>query len=1491
MIENWKSRTDLPVPFMQEWETESILQCLSLFREPIGALEWGSGKSTGFFPEFMGDGSSWDSVEHDPEWGNSVSASLERRRRGDVRLHIVPNNEPYRTGVDDGDYTTFRDYVDYPARLGKMFDLILVDGRARVACMTAGWRLLGPDGIMILHDAQRLEYAPGIPGDAFILRITDPDMDSEGKISVLFMSRSESRIRALECVVRRLLPPSLLVEAGRSGTSGGVVVAGFHPHPDSGARKISEADRRVGPAAPLRMPGDDPMPIDPLHPRLRFLQVDTFYPRPIDLLYGRTPGLDAQPFGVQMEAIRRDGFAAIHTLAPYVGPAGYESAWVVGNCIPAQLQWARENGFSAFTRERWVHDIVRAQIEAFRPDVLYTTDAMVFDSDFIRSLKTRPRLVVGWQASDIPLDTDWSEFDLIVSPLAALRDAALRVGARDAADFLPGFPSWIHEEVRGIDPTEDVVFCGTWSTGQHAGRNRLLSHLAESSVTDSPPLGCAYYLSGQLETVPATVRPFLRGERFGIEMHRALRSGRIGLDAQGAIRLMGDRARDIAAGETANMRIFETTGTGLFLLAEHRSNLSRYFEVGTEIESFRDEREMVDKVRYYLAHPAEREAIALRGHERCMREHSMARRVMAFDALLRERLPAPTTTPAQVPEVEPEWIEVEATGDFSGIRETATHNRFGHWKVRLGPLSIRCHDLLSFYMAGKDIFLQGIYDFEAIRPAPRVLDGGGHIGLSALYVKSRYPDARITVFEPEDESHGLLLRNLAENGMRDVEVVKAGLYAHDGEISFGADGSDGSSIFSSEARTVIPVRRLSSWLTEEVDFLKLNIEGAETEVIREIEPHLHKVREIVIEYHGFPELGQKLHEILDTLDRNGFRYMIHDFDRETNAATKPPFRVKPETRFFLLIAAKRVASPAAATATAIRKGFPEGTGVPGGRTRPVSSQFGIDRGTAIDRAYIEHFLKSSATRIQGRVLEVGDDAYTRKYGTGVTRSDVLSRIPAPGATIVGDLATGENIPEAAFDCIILTQTLQMIFDVRGAVRNAVRALAPGGTLLVSVPGISQVSRYDMDRWGDYWRFTDRSLRDLFGEAVPAGNVVVESYGNVGVAKAFLDGYSLEELPDELLVDRDPDYPLILTAYVRKPFSVSAEDNLHSVAVTPGRATGDPLVLLYHRVADDPLDSQLLAVSPANFEAHLRELASNYRVVPLAMLLRDAFGGIFRPGTVALTFDDGYLDVLENGVPILEKYGLHATVFVTSGMVGSDREFWWDDLERIFLTGAPLPGTLDVTTPAGPQCWALDGPEGRVAAYEGLCAVLRNCDFDEIRADVDGLLAWAGMPSGGRKSHRVVDREQLRRLAASPSIEVGSHTVTHSRMSVLSPARQRDELVASRQRLGEWTGRDPSLFSYPYGTRADFDASTMRQAAEAGYTAGIANFAGVLKAGFDPFAVPRRLVRNWDGRAFADWLGSPDKDRLESEALRGRIGRILSFISSQGRSVSHGEGRR
>lgn len=200
------------------------------------------------------------------------------------------------------------------------------------------------------------------------------------------------------------------------------------------------------------------------------------------------------------------------------------------------------------------------------------------------------------------------------------------------------------------------------------------------------------------------------------------------------------------------------------------------------------------------------------------------------------------------------------------------------------------------------------------------------------------------------------------------------------------------------------------------------------------------------------------------------------------------------------------------------------------RLAPISRLFGFDRGKPIDRHYIEVFLQQHGTDIQGEVLEIGDPGYTRKFGGGrVTCSHVLHAVPGnPRATLVGDLVSGDGIPKEAFDCMVLTQTFQFIYDVQAAIATCYQALKPGGALLATFACISQISRYDMDRWGDYWRFTDASARRLFGDLFGSENVAVETYGNVLAACAFLHGLAAHELKREELDYHDPDYQVLIT---------------------------------------------------------------------------------------------------------------------------------------------------------------------------------------------------------------------------------------------------------------------------------------------------------------------------------------------------------------------------
>jgi glycosyltransferase involved in cell wall biosynthesis len=204
------------------------------------------------------------------------------------------------------------------------------------------------------------------------------------------------------------------------------------------------------------------------------------------------------------------------------------------------------------------------------------------------------------------------------------------------------------------------------------------------------------------------------------------------------------------------------------------------------------------------------------------------------------------------------------------------------------------------------------------------------------------------------------------------------------------------------------------------------------------------------------------------------------------------------------------------------------------RLTPISRHFGFDRGLPVDRYYIERFLARHASEIVGRVLEVGDDAYTRRFGAGrVTQSDVLHvRAGNPRATFVGDLTDASTLPEDAFDCIVLTQTLHLIYDVRLAIERLRRSLAPGGIVLVTAPGISQIDRGEW-RSAWYWSFTAVSMARLFGEVFGDDAVLIEEYGNVFAATAFLQGLAVEELRREDLDPLDKAYPVILGVRARK----------------------------------------------------------------------------------------------------------------------------------------------------------------------------------------------------------------------------------------------------------------------------------------------------------------------------------------------------------------------
>ena len=206
------------------------------------------------------------------------------------------------------------------------------------------------------------------------------------------------------------------------------------------------------------------------------------------------------------------------------------------------------------------------------------------------------------------------------------------------------------------------------------------------------------------------------------------------------------------------------------------------------------------------------------------------------------------------------------------------------------------------------------------------------------------------------------------------------------------------------------------------------------------------------------------------------------------------------------------------------------------RTTPINLDWGRGRGRPLDRLYIERFLDRHRSDIPGRALEAENDRYIRQFGAAVEHVDVLDVLPGNDrATFVADLQDAPQLPDGTFDCVVLTQVLEYVFDVHAAYRTIHRILAPGGVLLATMPGITRISVDESKLHGDWWRFTAQSARRLAGDVFREENVEVETYGNVLTAAAFLYGLGTDDLRPEELDVRDPMFEVVIgTRAVKRP---------------------------------------------------------------------------------------------------------------------------------------------------------------------------------------------------------------------------------------------------------------------------------------------------------------------------------------------------------------------
>lgn len=304
------------------------------------------------------------------------------------------------------------------------------------------------------------------------------------------------------------------------------------------------------------------------------------------------------------------------------------------------------------------------------------------------------------------------------------------------------------------------------------------------------------------------------------------------------------------------------------------------------------------------------------------------------------------------------------------------------------------------------------------------------------------------------------------------------------------------------------------------------------------------------------------------------------------------------------------------------------------------------------------------------------------------------------------------------------------------------------------------------------------------------------------------------------------------------------------------AAQPPLILMYHRIAQDALDPWQLCVSPANFAAQMQVIRRRRRPMALAELMRQLQQGRCPSGAVVVTFDDGYRDNLLAALPVLEASDVPATVFCTAGYVGSEQSFWWDRLAALLLAPERLPPTLAIDVgnlhwrqDLGPAVSSNSEPGARLAFYREFWARLRPLAEADRALALEAIAAWSA-DAGVAQTPIALSHQQLSTLAASPLIEIGAHSVTHAALPALTPEAQRREIGQSKAQLEAMIGRPVRHFAYPFGDQSAETATLVR---DAGFQSSCTTEHGAVRAGTDLFQLPRIAVGNWDGNTFAQAL--------------------------------------
>ena len=323
--------------------------------------------------------------------------------------------------------------------------------------------------------------------------------------------------------------------------------------------------------------------------------------------------------------------------------------------------------------------------------------------------------------------------------------------------------------------------------------------------------------------------------------------------------------------------------------------------------------------------------------------------------------------------------------------------------------------------------------------------------------------------------------------------------------------------------------------------------------------------------------------------------------------------------------------------------------------------------------------------------------------------------------------------------------------------------------------------------------------------------------------------------------------------------------INHIRKVAGFTQNQAMILLYHRIAIVDCDPQLLCVTLEHFEEHLQKLRNRYELICLHELGKSVAERSVPKNAIAVSFDDGFVDNLNIALPLLKKYEIPATVFVTSGYVDQDRELPSDTLERCLLGDRHLPEKPTLRIGDQSRTWEIGKNGGKNATwnvtldvdptprhncYLDLHSILKIMSQSERQALLEDLSAWATTPTTARSDRRLMSSEELKSLASSALVEIGAHSSNHLALAGHPLDVQQNEISESKQKLEEITRKRVSSFAYPYGGRREADDQTIELVKESNFDLACANVFGIVTSKSDPYWLPRVIVRDWGGDEFA-----------------------------------------